>query len=109
LKDDGRLASADNGPGQIKLWPKGFKGEPEVFSHRYRVTALAELRDNRLASAGEDGQIKLWLVAESKLIAALCLRAGRNLSDEDWDRYVGHDPDIPKQQCSAFGLHSNWR
>jgi WD40 repeat protein len=103
---DGRLASgsADG----LRLWPKSFKSEPETFSHGDRVHTLTTLPDGRLASAGEDGQIKLWLVDEMKLIAALCLRAGRNLSGDEWTRFIG--PDTPRQpSCSAFGLPSNWR
>jgi hypothetical protein len=76
--------------------------------HGDRVSTLAELPDERLASAGRGGQIKLWLVDESKLIAALCRGAGRNLSADDWARYIGAD--TPRQpSCNAFGLLSNWR
>jgi hypothetical protein len=72
------------------------------------VSSLAVLRDGRLASAGYDGEIKLWLVDQQKLIAALCLRAGRNLTKGEWDRYNG--PDTPWQpSCRAFGVPSNWR
>jgi hypothetical protein len=69
---------------------------------------LAVLADGRLASGGNDGSIKLWLVEEQRLIAALCLRAGRNLTKAEWSRYVGSD--TPWQpSCRAFGVPSNWR
>jgi len=104
---DGRLASGGL-DGKIKLWPKGGAGEPVVLSHGTPVASLAVLADGRLASGGEDGNIKLWLVDEQKLIAALCLRAGRNLSKDEWARYIGSD--TPWQpSCQAFGLPSNWR
>jgi len=67
---------------------------------------LAVLADGRLASAGADGKVKLWLVDEQKLIAALCLRAGRNLTKDEWARYI--DPDTPRQP-SCRDLPSNWR
>jgi hypothetical protein len=70
------------------------------------VSSLAVLADGRLASGDADGNIKLWLVDEQKLIAALCLRAGRNLTKAEWARYVGAD--IPRQP-SCRGLPSNWR
>jgi WD40 repeat protein len=104
---DGRLASAGL-DSKIKLWPKDGTGEPVVLSHGSHVDALAVLADGRLASAGADGKIKLWLVNEEKLIAALCLRAGRNLSKAEWARYIGAD--TPWQpSCRAFGVPSNWR
>jgi len=72
------------------------------------VLSLAVLADGRLASGGDDGKIKLWLVGEQKLIAALCLRAGRSLTKDEWARYIGSD--TPWQpSCQAFGLPSNWR
>jgi hypothetical protein len=89
---DGRLASGA-WDAKIELWPKGGAGEPVVLSHGRWVRSLAVLPppDGRLASGGEDGTIKLWLVDEQKLIAALCLRAGRNLTQDEWARYIGSD------------------
>ena len=76
---DGRLASGGE-DGQIKLWPRDGVGEPVLLRHGGEVTSLVVISDRRLASGGLDGQIKLWHVEEQKLIAALCLRAGRNLT-----------------------------
>jgi hypothetical protein len=70
------------------------------------VRSLAVLADGRLASSGDDGKIKLWLVDEQKLIAALCLRAGRNLTKAEWARYIGSDT---PWQPSCRDLSSNWR
>jgi len=70
------------------------------------VSSLAVLRDGHLASAGYDGEIKLWLVDEQKLIAVLCLRAVRNFTKEEWARYIG--PDKPWQP-SCGDLPANWR
>ena len=57
-------------------------------------------------SGGEDGKIKIWLVDEQKLVAALCLRAGRNLTKKEWARYIGSDI---LWQPSCRDLPSNWR
>jgi hypothetical protein len=102
---DGRLASA--GADGIQLWPTDGKGEPIVLSEEVNSTrSLAVLADGRLASGGVDGTIKLWLVDEQQLIAALCLRAGSNLTKDEWTRYVGAD--TPRQP-SCRDLPSNWR
>ena len=98
-----RAAATD---GKIKLWPKEGTDEPVVLAHGGPVWSLAVLADGRLASGGEDGTIKLWLVDEQKLIAALCLRAGRNLTKAEWARYIGSDT---PWQPSCRDLPSNWR
>jgi len=83
-------------------------GEPVVLQHGSEVWSLAVLPDGRLASAGLEGKIKLWLVDERKLLAALCLRAGRNFTNDEWARHVGSDTPW-RPSCQAFGLPSNWR
>ena len=103
---DGRLASGDV-DGRIKLWPEHGPGEPVVLDHGGNwVNALLVLPDGWLASAGDDGRVKLWLVEEERLISALCLRAGRNLTQEEWNRYIG--PAQPWQPCCR-DRPSNWR
>jgi WD40 repeat protein len=102
---DGRLASGGV-DGTIKLWPKEGTGEPVVLTHGAVVWSLAVLADGRLASGDCDGEIKLWLVDEQQLVAALCLRAGRNLTKAEWARYIG--PDTPWQP-SCRDRPSNWR
>jgi hypothetical protein len=83
-------------------------GAPLVHSSGVAVSSLAVLPDGRLASGGVEGEgmIKLWLVDEEKLIAALCLRAGRSLTKDEWLRYIGSDA---PWQPSCRDLPSNWR
>ena len=102
---DGRLASGGD-DGKIKLWSKDGVDEPMVLDHGSLVWSLAVLADRRLASGGADGKIKLRLVDEQKLIAAVCLRAGRNLTKDEWARYIGSDT---TWQPSCRDLPSNWR
>jgi WD40 repeat protein len=101
---DGRLASGGYW-GDIKLWPKDGVGEPVVLSHGGRLSQILALPDGRLASVDPDG-IKLWLVNEQELVAALCRRAGRNLTKEEWARYIGSET---PWQPSCRDLPSNWR
>jgi WD40 repeat protein len=103
---DGRLASGGS-DGTIKLWPTEGRDDPVVLSPGSSVYSLAVLADGRLASgSGYDGTINIWLVNEQKLISALCLRPGRNLTKNEWARYIGSD--APRQP-SCRDLPSNWR
>jgi WD40 repeat protein len=95
---DGRLASGGI-DGRIRLWPKDGMGEPVVLSQHSSVLSLAVLRDGRLASGGESGKITLSLTDQGDLIAALCDRAGPNLTRDEWTRFVG--PEIPWRPCGA--------
>jgi len=103
---NGRLASEAE-DGTIKLWPKNGRGEPMVLTHSdLGVSALTVLPDGRLVSSGADGTIKVWLVDEPILIVALPLRAGRNLTKNEWVHYIGANS---SWQPSCRNLPSNWR
>jgi WD40 repeat protein len=102
---DGRLASGGS-DGQIRLWPKGGIGEPVVLHQGSPVRSMAVLADGQLASGGEDDKIRVWLADEEKLISALCLRAGRNLTKDEWAFYIGSNT---PRQLSCRGRPSNWR
>ena len=60
---------------------------------RRHLTALRPvfLRRKVASGGGGDGKVRLWLVDEQKLIAALCPRAGRNLTKDEGARYIGSD------------------
>jgi len=102
----GRAAGQWQRGRQDQAVAQGGTGQPVLLSQGSWVLSLAVLADGRLASGGDDGKIKLWLVGEQKLIAALCLRAGRSLTKDEWARYIGSD--TPRQP-SCRDLPSNWR
>ena len=57
-----------------------------------------------------NGTIKIWLVDEQKLIAALCLRVGSNLTKKEWAHYIGSDtPWQPSCRDLPRDIHPNWR
>jgi len=80
-------------------------GEPVVLQHGSEVWSLAVLPDGRLASAGLEGKIKLWLVDERKLRGALCLRAGRNFTNDEW----GGLRHAVAAELPRLRTPSNWR
>jgi hypothetical protein len=42
------------------IWPHDFSDKEKVLTHGGPILSLAVLADGRLASGGEDGNIKIW-------------------------------------------------
>jgi len=102
---DGRLASGGQ-DGKIRVWPRDTGEAPVVLARGGGwVWSLAALADGRLASGSEDSKIRLWLVEEEKILLALCLRAGRYPSQDEWARYMGPGA---SWQPSCRQRSSNW-
>ncbi|MFD0475117.1 hypothetical protein ACFQ0B_47865 [Nonomuraea thailandensis] len=52
-----------------------------------------EFGDGVLATVNDDDTFRVWGVAEpADLVAAACARAGRTLSDEEWEQYLPGEP-----------------
>ena len=103
----GRAAGERRHGRQDQVVARREHGEPVVLrAWRPGLVAGGAGQTGGWRAGGEDGKIKLWVVDEQKLITALCLRAGRNLTKDEWARYIG--PDTPWQP-SCRDLPSNWR
>jgi len=58
--------------------------------HEEYITAIAfEPAGNLLATAGRDGNVLLWDVDMDSWVRRACETAGRNISAEEWARYLG--------------------
>ena len=71
-----------------------------LMGHRGPITSVAFAQDGLLVSGGFDGSVSLWALTQ-RLARQVCGRVWRNLSEEEWRRFVGED--IPRQRtCEAL-------
>jgi WD40 repeat protein len=103
---DGRLASGSK-DGTVIIWDVSANdrlqstanselegGEPfQIFRlHEGGVNSIAWSGDGRLASGSEDGTVKVWEADPEVWVAQNCARAGRNLTQAEWDQYFTGEP-----------------
>jgi WD40 repeat protein len=92
VSDDGSLV-ATLSEGRVYLWDSAT-GEP--VSQLLDVGYVRDVRfspdGRRLLIASDDGTASLWLWKTGDLKDEACKRLPRNLSEEEWRRYMGALP-----------------
>jgi WD40 repeat protein len=56
--------------------------------------------DKSLASASDDGVVRVWVVASNNLLARACASVARNLTLSEWQQYLGNQP--YRRTCPSF-------
>ena len=101
---DGRTLASGSGDGILTLWdistrqPLGRLHD----GHTAEVLGVAFSPDGKtLASSSGDGTLVLWDLGLESWVARACRTANRNLTQEEWDLFIGSD--IP-YECTCPNL-----
>ena len=108
ISPDNRWLVTGSGDKTARLWDLTAKdpaAAPIVLrGHEGSINAVAISPDNRwLVTGSWDKTARLWDLRLDEMIELGCRTAGRNLSEEEWKRYMGN---LPYQKtCSKLIIH----
>jgi WD40 repeat protein len=92
---DGQTLASGSEDNTIGLWDIATQqqiSEP-LRGHTNAVNSVAFSPDGQtLASGSEDASIRLWVVSVESWKRRACFKVNRNLSQEEWQRYLGTIP-----------------
>jgi len=92
LVRDGAQLAATSSDGRLRLWDVATRRSigPPLAGHEFSQT-LALDPEGSLITGGYEGAIIRWDLDPASWVAKACELAGRNLTREEWDRYVEGD------------------
>jgi WD40 repeat protein len=103
---DGKTLASGSGDATVILWDVSDPRSPvklgtPLSGHTNWVWSVAFSPDGRtLASGSGDATVILWQVDLEAWQERACQRAGRNLTQAEWKRYLGDEP--YKQTCQQW-------
>ena len=88
---DGRWLASGSEDGTLRLWDVQTGFGVSLPGPHGPVRAVAFSRDGRSLAAGDDDGNVRWDLRLATWIKRACLLANRNLSQQEWDRWIGQD------------------
>ncbi|GAB4129932.1 MAG: hypothetical protein Fur0027_15320 [Raineya sp.] len=98
--DDKQMASASMDK-TVRVWNMSkLNTEPMVFNdYTTWVTALNFNADGtKLVAGTKDRTVRFWYTDITRMSDYLCGKIKKNMSDEEWKRYVADDEDVPYEK-----------
>jgi WD40 repeat protein len=91
---DGQILASCSFDGTIRLWDfKNTEAQPIIIDDQdFWISGIAFTPDgNRLACCSPDKSIRIRIVNPSMLAGKICGIVSRNLTTEEWNKYIGVD------------------
>ena len=104
-KDDYMIASASY-DGTVQLWLTEKLEELPVIirDNESYIWTLSFTNDNNyLVTGGNQGEVRVWPTNAKKMAKEMCGKINRNMTEEEWKRYVGSEIEF-RNTCKSLLL-----
>lgn len=103
---DGSVLASGSNDWTVWLWEltHSIASSRVLTGHEHRVRSVAfSPKGTYFASGSEDGTVRVWNIQIEYLSEQICEQVGRNLTENEWQKFIGTD--IP-YQCTCSKLPS---
>ena len=93
FSQDGKTVATVGDDGSVVLWDVASQQRlSTLFGHVGAPENVVFSRDGRtLLTVGDDGKLSFWDLPPATWEAKACMLAGRNLTQAEWNQFIGGD------------------